>query len=372
MVSRIKKGMKNLRDKTTDALYKLYTPQEHHPKAKIFQKEQFKPGDMTIRFKQRKKPKRVLSVEEIMEKEEAKIEAKKKAKKKSKEAKKKSKKRRRGYRKKTRKGKKQFLKKMKKSKKGGRRRKRRRKRKTRKRKGGQGEKVPSLKTLAAKVIAENIDLKDREKWESIGEAGKQVLHQASLRASIIKKGDPTIGSILRRKKDGKLFKVINETEKKEKREAMGWGFGGRNAQMETTYPIVKRIDLKATDSSEEIKGIKIDEWFFEFMWILHGINLKGADLKKGRLLFMDFKDADLEEANLRGAYIRNCNFKNANLKKVNFKSINNQEEREDTFIFDNNFEEADVTDAIYDNETHFKGNVELNKDVMNRKSGNSL
>ena len=125
MVSRIKRGMKNLRDKTSDALYKLYTPQEHHPKARIFKKEQFKPGDMTIRFKQRKKPKRVLSVEEIMEKEEAKIEAKKKAK----EAKKKSKKRRRGYGKKTRKGKKRFLKKKKKQK-GGRR--------TRKKRGGEG------------------------------------------------------------------------------------------------------------------------------------------------------------------------------------------------------------------------------------------
>ena len=122
MVSRIKK----FRDKTSKALYKLYTPQEHHPKAKIFQKEQFKPGDMTIRFKQRKKPKQMLSIEEIMEKEEAK--------KKAKEAKKKSKKRKREYRNKTRKGKKQFLRRRKrKSKNGGRRRKRKRKRTKKKR-----------------------------------------------------------------------------------------------------------------------------------------------------------------------------------------------------------------------------------------------
>ena len=161
-----------------------------------------------------------------------------------------------------------------------------------------------------------------------------------------------------------LFKVINETEKEERRDAMT-PYGRRGARMETTYPIVKRIDLKASDSSEEIKKIKKDEWFFEFIWILHGINLKGADLKKGRLLYMDFKDADLEGANLTGAFIKYCNFEGANLRNVNFKSINNP--RRGTFVYDNNFKGADVTGAIYDNETTFKDNVDLNIDVMERK-----
>ena len=92
MVSRIKQGMKNIHDKTSNALYKLYKPQERHPKAKIFQREEFKPGDITIKFKKRKEPKKLPSIEEIIEREEAKLEAKKIAKKK---AKKKAKKRRR-------------------------------------------------------------------------------------------------------------------------------------------------------------------------------------------------------------------------------------------------------------------------------------
>lgn len=104
-----------MRDKTADALYKLYTPQKHHPKAKIFNKEYIKPGDLLIRFNKRKKPKKTLTVEEIMEKEEAK---------------KKSKKRRRRYRKKTVRGLAKTLKKKKKKKqKGGRR--------TRKKRGGE-------------------------------------------------------------------------------------------------------------------------------------------------------------------------------------------------------------------------------------------
>jgi hypothetical protein len=126
MVSRIKKGLKNMRDKANDALYKLYTPQEHHPKAKIFNKEHIKPGNLLIRFNKRKPPKKMPTVEEIMKKEEAKLEKKK--------AKKKSKKKRRKYGEKTRKGKKRFLKKMKKKKKnkrGGRR--------TRKKRGGEGD-----------------------------------------------------------------------------------------------------------------------------------------------------------------------------------------------------------------------------------------
>ena len=69
-MNRIRKGIKNVRDKTADALYKLYTPQEHHSDARIFNKEYIKPGDLLIRFNKRKKPKKTLTVEEIMEKEE--------------------------------------------------------------------------------------------------------------------------------------------------------------------------------------------------------------------------------------------------------------------------------------------------------------
>ena len=120
-MNRIVEGAKNMRKAADKKLYKLFTPQKHHGKTKIYNNDNFKAGDMTIRFGERKE-KKIPTIKELMKKEEAKLEKKK--------AKKKSKKRRREYGEKTRKGKKRFLKKMKKkkkSKKGGRRSRRRRK-----------------------------------------------------------------------------------------------------------------------------------------------------------------------------------------------------------------------------------------------------
>ena len=208
------------------------------------------------------------------------------------------------------------------------------------------DRVPSLKTLAAKTVAENIDLKDLKDWEKMGVEGKQVLHQASLRLSTIKEG-PDIGSVVRLKGHNIVCRVTDKKVISEEYEENSYVI--RASWTSTRY--VPIFTLKSIDSSDKFEGVRRKH----FVWILNGINLRGADLQKVEFKDIDFEGANFEGADLRGADIRDCNFKGANLRGADLRTFrpSHRYYSKKTRLLNNQFALADLRGAKYDSLKNF-------------------
>ena len=204
------------------------------------------------------------------------------------------------------------------------------------------DRVPSLKTLAAKTVAEDIDLKDLKDWEKMGVAGKQVLHQASLRLSNIKNQGPDIGSVVRLKGHNIVCRVTDKKVISEEYEEHS--YVNRASWTSTRY--VPIFTLKSIDSPDKFEGIRRKH----FVWILNGINLRGANLQKVEFKDIDFEGANFEGADLRGADIRDCNFKGANLRGADLRTYRPwcNIYMKKTRLLNNQFALADLRGAKYD------------------------
>ena len=169
----------------------------------------------------------------------------------------------------------------------------------------------------------------------------------SLRKSFIiediKKREPSVGALLKREDDGKIFKITNKYMVIE--EYLGtpevpYWYACQNPDPSPRIMTreVQRFDLKDIDSPQEIKKVVWNDgfkWYFPNMdmkyvnlqgiWLQYmdfeGANFEGADLSRTYLQECNLENANFEGADLSGADIRKCKIENANFKKANVKEI---------------------------------------------------
>ena len=184
-------------------------------------------------------------------------------------------------------------------------------------------KVPSLQDQAAKVVVQHHAEEDFKHWGLPPSLRKSFIMKNIKKHHIedLKK-EPSVGALLKRQYDGKIFKITNK-------------YMVKIQNIEREFP---RFDLKDIDSLQEIKKVV---WNDGFKWYLPNIDMKYVNLHRIWLRDMDFEGANFEGADLSGASIRECNFENANFEGADFGIVFGTDIRECNFE-NANFKGADL------------------------------
>lgn len=176
-------------------------------------------------------------------------------------------------------------------------------------------------------------------------------------------GEPSVGSLLKRKEDNILFRIIarrmitEEYQEDSHANRCSW----MSTRQVSVFDIESIKPVTDPNNPEETHILRIIgvKWNVGFVWYLGGINLRYANLKHIQIADIDFEGANFEGADLRGAKITRCNFKNANFKWVDLRTPSCEPVRggmpcgKRTDLCNCDFEGADVTGTIYNEDTWF-------------------